>query len=205
MNKMVKNTGQVYIYTGEGKGKTSAALGTALRMLLLDKTVVWISWYKSVEWPISEKKFEDKFRKKLTMYWMGKGFYIKKGKEVHLGNKISKKAKVGSTYVFDKSQPNEHKVAAGEALALAREFLDDDLPTKPNLLILDEVINAINDDLVKTEDIVKVIKHRGSTNIVLTGRNCPQILIDMADLVTDMRKVKHPFDIGNLAISGLDY
>ena len=69
--------GLVYLFTGDGKGKTSAALGTALRASLFGQKVAWIAWYKSPDWDIAEKNMID-LLPSLDCYFMGKGFFIKK-------------------------------------------------------------------------------------------------------------------------------
>ena len=73
------------------------------------------------------------------------------------------------------------------------------------LLVLDEALNAVNDKLINLIDLIDLISKRGQTHIILTGRNAPKKLIELADLVTEMKNVKHPFDSGKKAVLGLDY
>lgn len=86
--------------------------------------------------------------------------------------------------------------------------LDTQLKThnpKLFLLILDEVINAVNDRLINLIDLIDLISKRGETHVILTGRGVPKELTNIADLVTEMKNVKHPYDTGQKAIRGLDF
>lgn len=183
---MRSKNGMIYVFEGNGKGKTSAALGVATRMLLLKKRVVWISWFKETRWKIAEMKLADVFKENLKMYWMGKGFYG--------GN-------------LDHDTPYGHKKAAGEAFSLAKSILTykKGVGGMVDLLVLDEIIRAVGDELLSVEDVISLVKMRGNTHLVLTGHNCPGEIREVADLVTEMRKVKHPYDKGVLAIPGLDF
>ena len=176
----------VYVFEGYGKGKTSAALGVALRMLLLKKKVIWISWFKESSWKMSEINLSKVFKKNLKMYWMGKGFFG--GPEDH-------------------DTPDGHKKAATEALFLATKILNKNEVggDAVTLLVLDEVIRAVNDRLLTVDDVLGLIRMRGKTHLVLTGHDCPNKIRDEADLVTEMKKIKHPFDSGVLAVRGLDF
>ncbi|MBI2310133.1 cob(I)yrinic acid a,c-diamide adenosyltransferase [Candidatus Collierbacteria bacterium] len=208
--------GLVYIFTGNGKGKTSAALGVAMRAVGQGKRVAMIQWYKEKRWRIGEhnlpemlastkkhKKAQKSTRREIgsfEIYPMGLGFY---------------------KLPTDHASANEHRKAAGEALELTRELLSGKMikmatrATKsfnhlshPNhlfLLILDEAINAVNDKLIDLIDLIDLISKRGQTHIILTGRNAPKQLIDLAELVTEMKNIKHPFDSGRKAVMGLDY
>lgn len=183
---MRKNTGLIYVFEGDGKGKTSAALGITLRMLLLGKKVVWISWFKEQLWKMAEMNLPMVFKNYIKMYWMGKGF---------MGGPL------------DHDTPEGHKRAAEEALLLAKEILlkKEEDGGMVDLLVLDEVIRAVNDGLLKVADVIEIIKIRGATHVVLTGHVCPKELRDVADLVTRMKKIKHPYDKGILAVRGLDF
>jgi len=183
--------GLVYIFTGDGKGKTSAALGVTTRMLCLEKRVVWISWFKGEDWAISEKRLIRYFPDLLEMYWAGKGFYIKGDKQ-----------KNNLRGVADFSEPEEHQRAAEEALSLANKILEEQ---GVDLLVLDELVQALKEGLVFEKDVLELIKKRGKTDLVLTGHDVSETLINKADLVTEMKKIKHPFDKGVFAKRGLDY
>lgn len=187
------NDGLIYAFTGEGKGKTSAALGTATRALVIGKKVVWVAFYKQESWGLAEAKLKNKFEN-LTMYFSGKGFRIGK-----------KTAPVGTKghVVVDTASEEEHKAAAEVGLQLAA----DSLQQKPFLLVMDEVLNAVTDGLLKEEEVIKVLEQRGETHMILTGRGGEPArrLLAGADLVTECRKIKHPYDSGKLAVRGLDY
>lgn len=193
----------VYIFTGDGKGKTSAALGVAMRAALAEKEVSWIAWYKGRDWEMSEKSLSS-LMDNLEMYWMGMGFHIKnyeKKVKNTRGDEV-KVARVGEAVVVDLVSDSEHKKAAEVALKLAEEKIESG---EYFLVVLDEVINAINDELITVEAVVSVLNKRGATNIVMTGRGAMAELVEIADLVTECKKVKHPFDKGDLAVKGLDF
>jgi len=167
------NKGMVYVFTGEGKGKTSAGLGVVVRSLSHGMKVGWVSWYKQKI--ASEKLLADR----VEMYAIGRGFYKLPG---------------------DKVSEEEHKRAAQEALKKARELIK-----RVDVLVLDEVNNAVKDGLVELGDIVDLISKQGKVHLVLTGRDVDKKIVELVDLVTEMRKIKHPFDKGGKAVKGLDY
>lgn len=199
---MDKKISMVYVFEGDGKGKTSAALGVALRMLLIQKKVVWISWFKSEDWSVSEMNLADVFKKNLKMFWAGKGFFIKNGETEKRGPEVVKKAKTVNSIVYDLASPEIHKKAAISALNLAEKLLrKNDL----DLMVLDEIIQAINEGLLTEKEVLGLLELRGKTHIVLTGHRCPVSIVAKADLVTEMKKIKHPYDCGKLAVRGLDF
>lgn len=180
---MLRNAGSdpkglVYIFTGEGKGKTSAGMWTAVRAALSGKNVAIVHWYKESSWPTNDQKIAGLFPN-LTDYLMGKGFY---------------------RLPTDHAPENAHKSAAQLALEKANELL-----ATVEVLVLDEIINAIGDGLVSEESVLALLDNRGDTHLILTGRGASQTLVEGADLVTEMKKIKHPFDNGKKAIKGLDY
>lgn len=190
-----KATGLVYIFTGDGKGKTSAALGVAMRAVGQGKRVAMVQWYKEQRWNIGEHNLPlmlkqtnrqtDKRTKKtigsFEIYPMGQGFY-----------------KLPTDHVGEE----EHRQAAQEALKLAKKLLC----LRPLfLLVLDEALNAVNDKLISQISLIRLINQRGPTHIILTGRAAPKKLIDLADLVTEMKNLKHPYEKGKKAILGLDF
>ena len=196
------NTGLIYVFTGEGKGKTSAALGVATRSLLLDKKVAWIAFYKQESWGLAEAKLSDKFEN-LEMIFGGRGFRISNfDKKIMKEGKELKLATVGNgAKVVDTASEEEHREAATTSLALANKHLEE----KPFLLVMDEVLNAVTEGLVDEREVVKLLKERGETHIVLTGRGLTNGVREVADLVTECKKIKHPYDLGKLAVVGLDY
>lgn len=170
--------GQVYVFTGNGKGKTSAALGVAVRAALSGMKVAIVQWYKEKRWPIAEHRIGDKF-KNIKIYPLGSGFY---------------------KLPTDHASPDQHKLAAKAALKQAGKLM-----SKVDLLVLDEVNNAVKDKLITLSALIDLISKRGRTHLILTGRGASPELIKRADLVTEMKKLKHPFDKGKKAIKGLDY
>lgn len=169
------NKGMVYVFTGDGKGKTSAGLGVVVRALSHGMKAGWVSWYKQKIPSVPLGLIHDG---KLEMYAMGKGFYKLPG---------------------DEASEKEHKRAAQEALKKARELIK-----RVDVLVLDEVNNAVKDGLVELGDIVDLISKQGKVHLVLTGRDVDKKIVELADLVTEMRKIKHPFDLGKKAVKGLD-
>ena len=170
--------GMVYVFTGDGKGKTSAAVGVGARAALSGMKVAMVAWYKEARWPISELMLPDKLPT-FQIYLAGRGFY---------------------KLPTDHATPTEHKEAAEAAMAKARELMGT-----VDVLILDEANNAVGDGLLNPTDLIDLISKRGKTHVILTGRGAHADLIAIADLVTDMQKVKHPFDVGKKAVKGLDY
>jgi cob(I)alamin adenosyltransferase len=189
-----KATGLVYIFTGDGKGKTSAALGVAMRAVGQGKKVAMVQWYKERRWEIGEHNLPLILERtkeaagSFEIYPMGQGFY---------------------KLPTDHATANDHKTAAQQALKFAGSLLvhhpSSIIHYPLFLLVLDEALNAVADKLIQLNQLVKLISLRGSVHIILTGRNAPKELIDLADLVTEMKNIKHPFDSGKKAVMGLDY
>lgn len=218
---MSERKGMVYVLTGEGKGKTSAAIGAAVRGVGAGWRVGWIGFYKQASWKLSEVEPLKKLG--VEVYLMGKGFRLERqatsdmiqAKKIH--GKEVKVARVGTSgVVVDAASEEEHRRAAGEALEKAKELLNnskDKTPSNPpllrggkvDLIILDEVNNAVGDGLIDLIDLIDLISKRKQIHLILTGRDAHHELVKLADLVTEMRKVKHPYDEGKLAVRGLDF
>lgn len=192
---MTEDQGLIYIFTGDGKGKTSAALGTAMRALAAGLRVAIIQWYKDPSWRISEHAIDTlltpEAKQRFQFHPMGVGFHIPRAKIAPLSN---------GQVVVDKASEPQHRQAAAAALTKATELLP-----QVDILILDEINNAIHDNLLPVDDVINVIQKRAKTHLVLTGRNAHPEIIKLADLITDMTKVKHPYDQGKLAVKGLDF
>lgn len=205
MNKLASEhtNGLIYVFTGEGKGKTSAALGVATRALLLDERVVWVAFYKGSDWDLAEKKLVEKFPS-LEMHFTGKGFKISESASQRVSKSV-KMAKVagGAGVVVDTASEDEHKMAAEDGLQLAAHSLQQ----KPFLLVMDEVLNAVSEGLLESSAVMEVLSQRGYTHIVMTGRANKRTsrLLQGADLVSECKKIKHPYDSGKLAVRGLDF
>ncbi|MEX0668124.1 MAG: cob(I)yrinic acid a,c-diamide adenosyltransferase [Candidatus Saccharimonadales bacterium] len=175
------------VYTGEGKGKTSAAIGLTARGLGAGWRVAFVQFIKY--WEVNEHKFlisiQDIYQDKLTFYKGGKGFY-----------------NAGDISAKDVSE-NEHKQAAKETYDFAMECV---LSGDYQLVVCDEINNAVHDGLLSNQDLEQLIdKKHAKTSLCLTGRNFPKDLLDRVDIATDMSKVKHHFDDKYLANKGIDY
>jgi cob(I)alamin adenosyltransferase len=176
----------VIVYTGDGKGKTSASLGLLARSLGTGFRVVFIQFIKL--WDVGEHQFIHDitpiYKDKLTFYKGGLGFF----EAGELSANASKKDHIKearSTYEF-----------AYEA-ATSGDY---------QLVICDEINNAVHDGLLSASDLEKLIdKKHSDTNLCLTGRDFPESLIKKVDIATNMTKLKHHFDDKSLANKGIDY
>jgi len=175
-----KKKGLILVNTGNGKGKTTAALGMAMRAWGQGMKVLILQFIKG-GWKYGELKAAEKLGPNFEIRQMGEGFI--KGAD-------------------DKSL-DEHRHAAGEALKAARvEFA----ALNYDLIILDEILYAIHYGLVVQNDVLALLAAKPeSLHVVLTGRNASPEIIDMADLVTEMREVKHPFSQGIPAQKGIEF
>lgn len=177
----------VIVYTGDGKGKTSASLGLMLRALGGGMNVAYVQFIKY--WEVSEHKaiaeLEKVYHEKLKFIKGGKGFY-------NAGGLSAKNV-----------SENEHKKAAEETYALALEFVRSG---KYDLVICDEINNAVNDGLLKKEIFLDLIESRSENcSLCLTGRSFPENILNKVDIATDMVKLKHHFDDKFLANKGIDF
>ena len=178
--------GLIVVYTGNGKGKTTAALGMVLRALGQGWRVLILQFFKG-DWPVvfGELEMGKRLFPQLEILQVGKGFV---------------------KYMGDKKPFEEHVAAAQDALRIAREKITSGVY---DLIVLDELIYAIDYagvQLVALDDVLSLLDAKPpSLHLVLTGRNAPQALIDRADLVTEMREVKHPWQQKIPAQVGIDY
>lgn len=174
--------GLTIIYTGEGKGKTTAAMGLAVRAAGYGKKIAIIQFVKI--WFTGEKAGFEKFGDQVEFIQAGKGFY---------------------QILDDRLAPEEHVEAAKHALEISREKV---LDPKYDVVILDEIIGTIVGELLPLEDVLDLIDNKPpGLDLVLTGRygeTYPE-LMDRADLVTKMTKLKHPYDKGIMAKESIDF
>lgn len=183
----------VIVYTGDGKGKTSASIGLVVRALGVGWRVAFVQFIKS--WTVSEHKFFAKiqplFGDQFVFYKGGKGF-------VNLGEHSAHDKKSGAEISF-----TEHRRAAQETLNFAQTCVSSG---KFDLVVCDEINNAVVEKLITTDDLRALLDARNrKTSLCLTGRNWPAELNDRADIITNMTKTKHHFDEGFLANVGIDY
>ncbi len=170
--------GLIQVYTGKGKGKTTAALGLALRAWGRDLRVVVIQFMK-----MGDEYGEITALRKLSgidLFQYGRDQLITKGKhteeDVRLANKGLRKAR---------------QALAGK---------------KYDVVILDEVNVVAYFGIVTPEEVMDVVRSRASgVEVIMTGRNAPKLFIEEADLVTEMRMIKHPYDAGVIARAGIEY
>ena len=177
----------VVVYTGEGKGKTSASVGLMARALGNGWKVAFIQFIK--HWEVGEHKFihqiEPVFGKKLLFYKGGKGFY-------NAGDLSAKDV-----------TPSQHKQAARETLQRALKAASSG---KFDLIICDEINNAVHHKLIPKSSLRTIIKKRSlKTSVCLTGRNFPEELLPLVDIATNMTKIRHHFDDKYLANKGIDF
>ncbi|MFA5004054.1 MAG: cob(I)yrinic acid a,c-diamide adenosyltransferase [Candidatus Saccharimonadales bacterium] len=177
----------VVVYTGEGKGKTSAGLGLMARALGNRWNVAFIQFIKY--WGVGEHVFIRDilpiYKDQLLFYKGGKGFYA--------AGELSHK----------QVTPAQHKQAALETYQTSLECATNG---KYQLVICDEISNAVHDGLLTEAQLRNLIEKRApGTNLCLTGRNFPSSLLGEVDIATNMTKIKHHFDDKFLANKGIDF
>lgn len=175
--KRVHKDSLVLVHTGNGKGKSSSAFGVAMRGVARGWRVRVVQFLKSGAW----KTGEAKLLPELGVEWW----------------------EAGDGFTWDAEDLDE-----SQALALAawedtkRRLQDDDL----DMLVLDEVTYPINWGWIDVDDVVAALRDRApKVHVVVTGRDCPAAIIDLADTVTEMREIKHAFHEGVMARKGIDY
>ena len=170
--------GLVQIFTGDGKGKTSAAIGAVIRALGHGLRV-YIAFFMKGDYPYGERSILSQFPN-VTMESFGtRGF------------------------VDPANIKLEEKEEAKRGLAAARKAM---LNGSYDLVVLDEINLAVAWNLVELDDVVKLIEDKPSgVELILTGRRADSELVKAADLVTEMLKIKHPYDEGVAGREGIEY
>ena len=169
--------GLLIVYTSKGKGKTTAALGIVFRALGRGLKVAVVQFIKG-KWKTGERTFAEKIPE-LTFLVMGLGF------------------------TWESDDISRDKEAARAAWQKAAEIIT---AGEHAIVVLDELTYVISYDFVSLEEILAVLGARPKhVNVVVTGRNAPDELVAMADLVTEMKSIKHPFEKGIPAKPGLDF
>lgn len=173
--------GLVVVYTGDGKGKTTAALGLCVRAIGHGNKIRIIQFIKS-DWPYGERRGLLRLAPEVELDSLGAGCIGIMG---------------------DDKPIEEHRAAAAGALQAAREAIGSD---RYDIVILDEITIAVHLDLISMKDALTLITNKPDRlHLVLTGRYAPPELIAAADLVTEMREVKHPFRKGEPGRKGIDF
>jgi cob(I)alamin adenosyltransferase len=173
----VREPSLVLINTGDGKGKSTAAFGTLLRAVSRGWKVGVIQFLKSGDWQVGEEK---------TLTSLGVDWWS-----------------MGDGFTWDSEDIEESEATAREAWAQARELIGSG---EYDVVLLDEVTYPINWEWIDIAEVVGTITERPRrTSVILTGRDAPQSLVDIADTVTEMVKVKHAYDRGVMARRGIDY
>jgi len=177
----------VIVYTGDSKGKTSASLGLMTRALGNRWRVAFIQFIKY--WGVGEHVFirdiRPIYKDQLYFYKGGKGFY--------------KAGELSETYISEE----QHQQAARQTYEAAFQAASSG---DFELVICDEINNAVHDGLISQQDLKKLITERAdTTSLCLTGRNFPAELLPLVDIATEMKKLKHHFDDKFLANKGIDF
>jgi cob(I)alamin adenosyltransferase len=170
----------ILINTGPGKGKTTAAMGTALRAVGNGMRVLMLQFLKG-SWHYGELDAVKAFGENFVMRQMGRGF-----------------VKIGGA----ETDPEDIRLV-GEAWAEARAAI---LSGEWDLVVLDEINYAIGYGMLDPAEVVATLKEKPEmVHVILTGRNAHASLVEIADTVTEMRQVKHAYEKGVLAQKGIEY
>ncbi|GAC1373396.1 MAG: cob(I)yrinic acid a,c-diamide adenosyltransferase [Polyangiales bacterium] len=175
--RVSERRGLLVVYTGHGKGKTTAALGMVFRALGRGMRVTVVQFIKG-KWKTGERLFAETLPA-LRFHVMGLGF------------------------TWDSDDLGRDKAAARAAWDTARGAI---LSGERDLVVLDELTYAFHYDFLSVDDVLAALRARPAhVHVVITGRNAPESLIEAADLVSEMVVVKHPFTAGVKAQIGVDY
>ena len=173
----VKAPSVVIVNTGDGKGKSTAAFGTAMRAVARGWAVCVIQFVKSGRWKVGE----EQSARRLGVEWWA----------------------LGDGFSWDSADMDRTEAVAREAWRVAREKLSSD---EYGLVVLDEITYPINWGWIPVSEVVEAILTRPpAMNVIATGRSAPAELIEVADTVTEMHNQKHAFDRGVRAIRGIDF
>lgn len=165
------------VYTGDGKGKSSSAFGVMTRAVARGWEVAVIQFLKSGDWHTGEEKVGNQLG--VDWWTLGEGF------------------------TWDSADLSEDEATAQEAWRQAKEKIQSG---GYRLVILDEITYPMNWGWIDQEDVVSILSSRPEkTNIIATGRDAPDALLEVADTATEMQKIKHAYDQGIMAQAGLDY
>ena len=178
-----RRQGLVMIWTGNGKGKSTAALGLALRASGHKMRVLFLQFIKG-QWKTGERQALPLLAPYVEHVVMGRGFTVERLRNPNI-------------------PMDEHHAAAAAAFAFAREAV---VSGEYQMVILDEIMAAIHGGLVGLDEVVALVRAKPpALHLVLTGRDAPPELVDLADLVSEIQPVKHPFQAGIPAQRGVEF
>jgi cob(I)alamin adenosyltransferase len=174
-----KRKGLIIVHTGNGKGKTTAAMGLALRSIGYNFKILMIQFIKGT-WHYGELDAVKKLQPYFEIVPMGEGFIR-----------------------FGKGSNPKHRLAVIEAWKFSKAKIESD---EFDMIILDEINYVLDYNFFPMEDVLKTLKAKPDRlHLVLTGRNAHPRVIEIADLVTEMKEVKHPFQKGIKAQKGIEF
>lgn len=178
---MKLDKGMIQIYTGNGKGKTTAAIGQGIRAFGNGLKVIMIQFLKSND------TGELKVLKNL-----GENFKL-----------VRLESKRGFVWTLNEDEKSELKKEINQEYDFAKKILDN---SECDVLILDEIMGVLKNEFLTVEQVLNLFKvKRDSVELILTGRNVPKEILEKADLVTEMKEVKHYFSKGVNARKGIEY
>ncbi len=167
----------VIVNTGDGKGKSTAAFGVVLRAVARGWKVAVVQFLKSGGWQVGEERTSTE----LGVEWFA----------------------IGEGFTWDSDDLTEDEARARAAWEQARGLIE---AGKHRLVVLDEITYPMTWGWIDTGEVVGTIRARPSkVNVIATGRDAPDALVDIADTVTEMRSIKHAYDRGIAAKKGIDY
>jgi cob(I)alamin adenosyltransferase len=170
--------GLIIVNTGDGKGKTTAGFGTVFRALGRGYKVAIVQFIKG-KWVTGESKALERFGDQVEFHAMGDGF------------------------TWDTQNLEQDKATARRTWEKCLELIR---AKKHKVLFFDELNYTLGYGFLSVEDVVRGLKEKGpQTHIIITGRRAPPEIIELADLVTEMREIKHPYNQGIQAQPGIDY
>ncbi len=170
--------GLILIHTGDGKGKSTSAFGAAMRFIGQGFNVGMVQFMKG-QWKTGEAEAANIFGEQFEIFSFGEGFS------------------------WEVKDPERNRQAVEQAWAKCLEMLRDD---HYQMVIFDEINIALQMNLLSSGEVMDALKKKPpAKHVILTGRGAPSELIEIADLVTEMKCVKHPFDQGTPAQRGIEY
>lgn len=192
------NKGYLQLYTGNGKGKTTAAIGLAIRALGAGLKVMFLQFMKSKSY--SEHEILPNLSPNLTLETLGKPYFIVKRGSIPDEELAKWKDEV---VIFEPGHPPaEYLKIISDGLEKAKQAVSSG---DYDLVILDEIIVALHLELASWDQLRDLICSKAdSVELVLTGRGATQELIEMADLVTEMQETKHYYSKGVEARKGIE-